>query len=197
MGRHKGDGCKYTRTVSEEICRRLAEGEGLNSICKDEGMPKRTTVLNWLSDERDDFPDRYARARENGYDVMAEQIIEIADDSRNDWMEKHHYAGDDTKAFNGEHVQRSKLRVDSRKWLLSKMLPKRYGDRLEVTGSGAGLQPILNVAISAPGAAVALEGQTIEGEAAQGVQEQKRLKSEAEGGTGGPARPDEDRGDQD
>lgn len=164
-GRPKGSGCLYTQEIADVICDRLAQGEGLNRICKDEGMPNRTTVINWVLDDREGFADKYARARETGYDVMAEEIIDIADDGRNDWMDKHHYAGDDTKAFNGEHVQRSKLRVDSRKWLLSKMLPKRYGDRLEVTGSGAGLQPILNVAISAPGAAVEVEG-TVEHEPA-------------------------------
>lgn len=63
---------------------------------------------------------------------MAEEIQEISDDGSNDWMER-----EGITVADHEHIQRSKLRVDSRKWLLSKMMPKKYGDRVsaEVTGA--------------------------------------------------------------
>jgi hypothetical protein len=117
----------FTAEIAETICRRLAEGEPLRAICRDEGMPPESTVRQWALDDVDGFAARYAHARELGIEAMAEQCIEIADDSGSDFS-----AGDDGPAFNAEHVQRSKLRVDTRKWLLAKMAPKKYGDRIDV-----------------------------------------------------------------
>ena len=72
---------------------------------------------------------------------MAEDILDIADDGTNDWMEKQDSEGSAAGwSFNGEHVQRSKLRVDARKWLMSKMKPKKYGEKVsqEITGKDGG-----------------------------------------------------------
>ena len=68
------------------------------------------------------------RAREEQAEFMAEEILEIADDGRNDFMEQ----DDSSAAFkiNGENIQRSKLRIDTRKWLMGKLKPKKYGERL-------------------------------------------------------------------
>jgi hypothetical protein len=63
-------------------------------------------------------------------------LLEISDDGRNDWMQRR---GNDERGgweLNGEHIQRSRVRIDTRKWLLSKMLPKVYGDKSEVAGTG-------------------------------------------------------------
>jgi hypothetical protein len=62
---------------------------------------------------------------------MADELMEIADDGRNDWMERH---GEEDPGWqvNSEHIQRSRLRVDARKWTLSKVLPKIYGDKQEI-----------------------------------------------------------------
>ena len=150
----------YTEDTAKAVCKRLEKGETLRSICRDKSMPARSIVNRWLESDHEGFRDLYARAKEKGFDAMAEEMLSIADDGSNDWMEKHHYAGDDTKALNGEHIQRSKLRVDARKWYLSKMAPKRYGDKLEVTGTGAA-QPVLNITIAAP---TGSQGPVIEGE---------------------------------
>lgn len=92
-------------------------------------MPCMSTVFKWLR-EKDDFSQQYARAKEECADALAEEILDIADDSTNDYMEKRAEDGDVAWwEFKSEHVQRSKLRVDSRKWLASKLKPKRYGDR--------------------------------------------------------------------
>lgn len=70
---------------------------------------------------------------------MADEILEISDDGSNDWMERLGKEGEPAGwQLNGEHVQRSRLRVDTRKWILSKLAPKRYGDKLQHTGDGGG-----------------------------------------------------------
>lgn len=91
-----------------------------------------TTLHDWLT--KPEFSEQYARAREDGCRMMAEEILEISDDGKNDWMAKND-PENPGYTFNGEHAQRSRLRVDTRKWLLSKMLPKEFGDKLELAGS--------------------------------------------------------------
>jgi hypothetical protein len=128
----KGRPSKFTKELAARICERLAAGESLRAICRDGDMPSGPTVRGWvLKDE--DFSKQYTLARELGYQEMADEIIEISDES----------SGDSYKDANGvlrtdqEVVGRSRLRVDTRKWLLSKCLPKIYGDKqqLEVSGN--------------------------------------------------------------
>lgn len=121
----------------------LAEGMSLREVCRQKGMPSHGTVLNWRM-AHDDFADQYARAREIGYEIMADEILEIADDGRNDWMERQ--LGEDGPTFfapNHEHISRSRLRSDTRKWLLSKCLPKVYGDKVDHKVSGDPDNPIV------------------------------------------------------
>ena len=130
----------YTHEIGEEICRRLASGESLRSICRSEGMPDERTVRTWAL-ENETFSPQYAKARDIGMDAMADEIVEIADNGSNDWMERHH--GEDVAwVTNGEAMGRSRLRVDTRKWLLSKIAPKRYGDRVTTALVGADGGPI-------------------------------------------------------
>lgn len=121
----------YTDEIADLICERIAEGESLRSICGSEGMPAKKTVLRWLSD-RESFRAQYARAREDQADHYAEEIVAIADAAEGDFVET-----ENGPAFNAEHVQRSKLRVDARKWVASKLKPKKYGDRLDVESKGS------------------------------------------------------------
>jgi hypothetical protein len=125
---------RYTPELAEDICEKLATGRSLRDICSEAGMPAESTVRLWAADDRDGFAARYARAREAGYAVMAEEILEISDDATNDFMKRKLADGVEVETFNTEHVQRSRLRVDTRKWLLAKMLPKTYGDKLELGG---------------------------------------------------------------
>src|SRR5690242_18619245 len=112
----------YTPEVTALICKRLMEGESLRAICRDEDMPSTTAVCEWLSIHKE-FAEQYARAREVQADILADEILEISDDARNDWMERH--AKDEAGwVVNGEHIQRSRLRVDSRKWYAGKLQPK-------------------------------------------------------------------------
>lgn len=128
----------FTADIAATICERIAEGESLVQICRDANMPHRSTVFDWLARDKE-FADRYARAREAQADAIFEGILDIADDGRNDWMAAN---SDDEEAWklNGEHVQRSKLRVDARKWIAARLAPKKYGDRVtqELTGADGG-----------------------------------------------------------
>jgi len=93
-------------------------------------MPCASTVFKWLT-EKPEFTEQYARAKEESSDALFEELLDIADDGRNDWMEKLDSEGNMIGwQLNGEHIHRSKLRVDSRKWMMSKLKPKKYGERI-------------------------------------------------------------------
>ena len=128
--RLRGKQTCYTDEHADEICERLSLGETLASICRDPRMPPRTSVLEWVRRDRAGFADRYARARDRQLEHWADELIEIADDGRNDWMRRNECDNPGWQ-LNGEHVQRSRLRADTRKWLLSKLRPDKYGDRVE------------------------------------------------------------------
>jgi len=122
----------YTKEIGNEICERLASGESLNAICRSEHIPHKVTVMRWLLSEQeiyDGFRNQYAQAREIQYQFMADDILDIADDGRNDWMEREDPDNPGFN-FNGEAVARSRLRVDTRKWFMSKVLPK-FADKQE------------------------------------------------------------------
>ena len=110
---------------------RIAEGESLRSVCRDPKMPSIRTVIRWLmKGEPADFCHHYARAREVQAETFADDLMEIADDGRNDWMEIHDNGECIGYKVNGEAVARSKLRADTRKWVAERMLPKKYGTKV-------------------------------------------------------------------
>jgi hypothetical protein len=119
----------YSEATASLICERIADGESLRAICRDEAMPAKSTVFKWLSEERA-FSDQYARAREAQADTMADEILEIADETAFDSIESE---GGGLKP-DSEWIARSRLRVDARKWLASKMAPKKYGDKITHAG---------------------------------------------------------------
>lgn len=82
-------------------------------------------------DNPDDFAARYVRARELQAEHWADQIVDISDDVSNDWMERNRQDGSSEMVLDHEHVTRSRLRVDSRKWLLAKLRPGTYGDKIQ------------------------------------------------------------------
>ncbi len=149
-----GPPTKYTPELVIEICGRLSKGEPLAQICRDEHMPSDSTVRNW-GDAMPEVASAIARAREAGFDYIAADCMVIADDSRNDFIEKMATDGDEgavkARAYDAEHVQRSKLRIETRLKLLAKWDPKRYGDKMALTdGDGKPLQaasPVFNVTV--------------------------------------------------
>lgn len=124
----------YSLEIAARICERLADGESLKAMCDDEDMPSRTSVFKWLGLHKE-FADMYARAREEQADAIFDEVLNIADDARNDWMEKHDEDGSNIGwRENGEAIRRSQLRIDARKWMAGKLRPKKYGDKLELSG---------------------------------------------------------------
>lgn len=136
----------YSKELGDLICERLAKGESLRHICLDSKMPDASSVHRWvLSGDFEEFYKQYARAREIQAENMFDEILDISDDGTNDFMTI--TKGDDTYNVEDREVtNRSKLRVDTRKWYLSKVLPKKFGDKLDLTSGGDKLPtPILNV----------------------------------------------------
>lgn len=132
----------YNSEIAAQICGRIADGESLRAICRDESMPASSTVFVWLQ-KHPVFVEQYTRAREAQADAMADDILDISDNATNDWMQRNHGEDDPGWVANGEHIQRSKLRVDSRKWLASKLQPKKYGDKIDHSLTGKDGGPIV------------------------------------------------------
>ncbi len=133
--RGRGRPTRYTSKVAADICTRLAGGESLRAICRDDTMPSFSAVINWLFDgEHEEFVAQYTHAREAQAEVWADEIVSIADEATGDTTTDK----DGKPVVDHEHIQRSRLRVDTRKWIASKLLPKRYGDKLQHTGEGGG-----------------------------------------------------------
>jgi len=121
---------KYSPETVKAICAQLMMGKSLRSICQAEDMPSQTTVYEWLQMHKE-FAEKYAHAREIQADTYADEIADIADDATNDWMRTNN-PDDEGYRVNGEHVQRSRLRIDARKWMAGKLRPKKYGDKLDI-----------------------------------------------------------------
>lgn len=122
----------WTPEIEEEILGRIMLGESVAKICgpdRDDWTPsERTFYSRLLSD--DEFSQRYARAREMQAETLAGQILDIADDASGDWID-----GENGPRPNPENTQRSRLRVDARKWMAAKLAPKKYGDKVAVGGA--------------------------------------------------------------
>jgi hypothetical protein len=106
----------YSPELTARICERLAIGESLRSICRDDEMPSMASIFLWLG-KHPEFSEQYTRAREAQAEAHADRIVEIADD---DTLDPNH----------------KRIMVDARKWVASKLKPKRYGDKAEVEHSG-------------------------------------------------------------
>lgn len=119
-----------TEEIIDAILNGIVEGRSLTSILKsDDKFPDYCTFMRWL-DKDAELSQKYAKAKEVQADYLAEELLEISDDGKNDWMEVHDPDNPGWK-FNGEHYQRSRLRVDTRKWIASKLKPKKYGEKIQ------------------------------------------------------------------
>jgi hypothetical protein len=117
----------FTQEVADEICWRIANGESLVDICgpdRDRRLPHRQTVYVWLA-ERDGFHRAYRRARDIQADLFIDQIVKIADATDGD-------------SRGPRDVRRDSLRVNVRRWIASRLAPKRYGDRVVLAGEDDG-----------------------------------------------------------
>lgn len=124
--------------IFEEILEYIEDGKSLRSILLSSDMPSSRTFFKWLDEDKDKVK-RYARATEIRAENIFEDMLEIADDGTNDFMTI--TKGDiEYNVEDKEVTNRSRLRLDTRKWMLSKMQPKKYGDKLDVTSDGDAFQ---------------------------------------------------------
>lgn len=136
---------EYDAAIFMAICERIADGQFLTHICASPDMPSETSFRRWKNGS-EELRLAYARAREDRSDAWADELIMIADDAGNDFIETE----DGARLPNHEHIQRSRLRVDARKWIMSKHAPRVYGEKsaLELSGAnGAPIVPVINVTI--------------------------------------------------
>lgn len=123
------------RRILLYVAAELAHSDrSLRSICRDAQVGvSPQTIIRWC-DTHPELAEHYARAKEQQADYLAEQILEIADDSSQDYktIERD---GEMIEVVDHEHIQRSKLRVDTRKWIAAHLRPKRWGEKLEVEGT--------------------------------------------------------------
>ena len=133
---------EYTAELASQICDHIASGLPLRAIAAMPGMPALSTMMVWLDGRHAEFTEQYARAREAQADKMAEEILSIADEECTMVRADKHGSKDDDGSGNTEvlfdatAVARNRLRVDARKWLASKMAPKKYGDKIQAEHSG-------------------------------------------------------------
>lgn len=134
----------FTPELGKEICMRMADGESVRQIARDDNMPCRRAINNWIfkaketdaPEELKVFMHQYREAEMLRAEEMFDEMADIAHDGSNDWMDRETKSGGVVEVLNSEHVQRSKLRIDTMKWKLSKMIPKKYGDKIQQEISG-------------------------------------------------------------
>jgi len=128
----------YTPELADLVCARLAEGESMRSVGRDESMPCTTSLFKWLR-EIPEFAQQYAKAKEESADAMAEDSLDIADNQ----VEQPLIVDGLPLQIDGKvvmikdavSVNHAKLRIDTRKWYASKLKPKKYGERLDLGNS--------------------------------------------------------------
>lgn len=123
----------FSDALADRICTELASGRSARSVCSDEDMPSMQTFWRWLR-ENAAFREQYTRAKQEAADALVEEMLDIADDATSDYAEDEQ----GRVRFNSENVQRSRLRIETRKWIASKLKPQRYGERLDLQH---GVQP--------------------------------------------------------
>lgn len=130
-------GIKFSDAIAEEIFNRMAGGESLRSICRSPGMPVIQTVLRWVN-ERPDFAESYARATDMRALVLCDEMLEIADTP--EIGEEITETAEGTIVKRGDMIAHRRLKVDARKWILAKLSPKKFGERLsqEISGPDGG-----------------------------------------------------------
>jgi hypothetical protein len=128
LGRPSG----FSQEIADQVCEALAEGKSVRTICRQPWAPDMRTIFRWL-DRFDEFRQQYARACEMRADAIFEEALEIADTCL--LGEKRVVEGKGDKQTvtltTADMVERSRLQVETRKWFLSKLMPKKYGDKQE------------------------------------------------------------------
>jgi hypothetical protein len=137
MGAPKGSGSKYTEEIAEEICALVADGVNLRRVCRMDGMPSWRTVYDWVV-AKPDFAARLARARDLGYDALAEEALEIANTPHLGQKKVFSSgAGEDEDSMTvteDDMLGHRKLQIETRLKLLAVWNPKKYGNKVQLGG---------------------------------------------------------------
>lgn len=136
----------YTEELASEICEAIAHShKGLSTLCKEHhNWPNPLTIYRWLDDEdKVEFRKQYARAKDAQIEALIDETLEISDDSSNDTLTITKSNGDEVEIENKEWTNRSRLRVDTRKWIAAHLKPKKYGDKLDLTTAGDKLEFVI------------------------------------------------------
>jgi hypothetical protein len=134
----------YTVELTDVICERLAAGESMRSVSRDEDMPAMSTLFKWLR-EHEEFSEQYARAKEESADALVEDMLDIADNAANPVIVDGVplvVEGKPVMNADAAAVAHARLRVDTRKWSASKLKPKKYGDKVTQEVSGPDGAPV-------------------------------------------------------
>lgn len=125
-----GKTARYSEALADAICEAIATSDrGMEHICREnKSFPHPDTVHSWR-DKYPEFGRKYARAKEMQAERLAFECLAIADDGSSDYTETER-----GEVFNPEHVQRSRLRFDARRWLAGKLAPKTFGDKIQHSG---------------------------------------------------------------
>ena len=131
--RPRGNQTKYTSELAQYICDEMAKGRSVRDVCREPGMPDQSTVNCWVIDDREGFASQYARARLAQMAMMETDLLEIVDQPP---------PTTESGASDSGWVAHQRLQVDTRKWLMSKIAPKKYGDKLDLQHTGSDGNPI-------------------------------------------------------
>jgi len=128
----------FNQKVADEICARIANGESLRGVCRDEKMPVTSTVCKWLC-QQNAFAEQYARAKAAQADALVDEMLQIADEP---------IPSTATGGLDSAAVQKQRLQIDTRKWYAGKVAPKKYGDKVlnELSGPDGGPVQVQEVA---------------------------------------------------
>ena len=130
----------YNNTIADKICTCISDGNSLRTIAAMPGMPNLVTVFRWLR-RHEEFSKQYARAKEEQAEALIEDMLDIADDNQRD-RKMVSRNGEEVEVVDNDVINRARLRVDTRKWIASKLQPKKFGDKLDMTSDGERLQTI-------------------------------------------------------
>lgn len=138
----RGRPTKYTQKLADKICEELALGKSMRTVCASDDMPAMSTVFEWLR-TYEEFSEQYAKAKEESADAMAEDVLHISDTPIMGETKTIKPDGS-VEIKQDEMLGHRRLQIDTRKWLMAKMKPKKYGDKIDHTTNGKDLPtPIL------------------------------------------------------
>ena len=144
MGKKVGSPLTYTKKIGDEICLKISTcGYGLAQLCRENPhWPCRQTIFEWRIKVKE-FGDSYAKSKQEQVEYLVDEMIDIADDTTFDTTIRHNKDGSEYEVANNEWINRSRLRIDTRKWLAANLAPRVYGDKKQEKENTESLENVL------------------------------------------------------